>query len=145
MTEADLVLAKAFLLFSVAGYTITAANIHPQPLMVSQAATNWIAAQTGSDRPTLAPTVLNLTARESAVAQFPLHLGKPPALFAQSPASASAAIAPDRTTVTLPFSAAASLAATPSPVKPPSPQLSDRATPLVMPPKLVEAGFQFQL
>lgn len=139
MTEADLALAKAFLLFSVAGYTITAVNAHPQPRSVSQVVAGWadtvVIGMTG-DRATeaLSPATSSMLAdlRGNVSSSFPLYLSQRPTLFSNRGSLAdtpnmSLSVWQNAAQFTQGFSGLR----------------SDQ--PLTLPPVLTEAGFQFQL
>ncbi len=158
MTEADLALAKAFLLFSVAGYTITAANPHPQPRFVLQVVASWadsVGMGMTGDRsawvPLLAPSsapspvwssmLMNQSSNSSS---FPLYLSQRPTLF---PDSVSLAHAPNPNPSA--WQNAAPLTQGFSGARPDarSDARFDRLLidqPLTLPPALAEAGFQFQ-
>ncbi|QKD84531.1 hypothetical protein HPC62_22165 [Thermoleptolyngbya sichuanensis A183] len=139
MTEADLALAKAFLLFSVAGYTITAVNAHPQPCSVSQVVAGWadamVIGMTG-DRTTealsSATSSMPTNPHGDVSLSFPLYLSQRPTLFSDrvslaSPPKTSPAVWQNAAQFTQGFSGLR----------------SDQ--PLTLPPVLTEAGFQFQL
>ncbi|BAU42249.1 hypothetical protein O77CONTIG1_02069 [Leptolyngbya sp. O-77] len=139
MTEADLALAKAFLLFSVAGYTITAANAYSQPHSVPQVVAGWAdSVMTGmrGDRATKVPSSIPSSIRSSMLANrsgdisssFSLYLSQRPALFL------------DRGKFLNPNAPVSQGAAN-------SPQGVSRfpAQPLTLPPVLTKAEFQFQL
>ncbi|WP_297083915.1 hypothetical protein [Thermoleptolyngbya sp. C42_A2020_037] len=139
MTEADLALAKAFLLFSVAGYTITAANAYPQPHSFPQVVAGWAdSVMTGmrGDRATKAPSSVTssmLTNQSGDTSSsFSLYLSQRPTLFSDrvslaSPPKTSPAVWQNAAQFTQGFSGFR----------------SDQ--PLTLPPVLTEARFQFQL
>ncbi|GAB4462503.1 MAG: hypothetical protein OHK0037_13530 [Elainellaceae cyanobacterium] len=137
MTEADLVLAKVFLLFSVAGYTITAANTNPQPRDVSQVVMGWAAAVTTGmtgDRSDWADSSVSSFILPSGdqSAPLPLALGQRSPLFsdrvsALSVPNISPAVVQEAEPIT------------------PKPSSSPSRSSLTLPPVLAEAGFQFQL
>ncbi|MFQ3616220.1 MAG: hypothetical protein SNJ57_02255 [Cyanobacteriota bacterium] len=150
MTEADLTLAKAFLLFSVAGYTITAANTQPHPRFVSQGVAAWadsVVMDTTGDRSVWVPSPIPSPVPSSVASSmlmnqsgdsssFPLYLSQRPTLFSHS-VSLTHAPKPNLPALrkaesfTQGFSGA---------------QLDSRSDqPLTLPPALAEAGFQFRL
>jgi hypothetical protein len=137
MTEADLVLAKAFLLFSVAGYTVAAANTNPQPRYVSQVATGWAAAvvagMTGDRSAWASPSEPDLNPPTGHLsASLPLALGQRPTLFSDNVSFMSVpGISP----------AVVQKAETFTPESSSAPSRPS----LTLPPVLTEAGFQFQL
>lgn len=137
MSEADLVLAKAFLLFSVAGYTIAVANTNPQPRYISQVATGWAAAvatgMTGDRTALAAPSVSGLNPQSGDFSpSLPLALGSRPTLFSDD---ARFMDAPEIRPAVSQEGKALTPVSSSSPSRPS----------LALPPVLAEAGFQFRL
>lgn len=137
MTEADLVLAKAFLLFSVAGYTIAAANTNPQPRYVSQVASGWAAAMVAGmtgDRSDWADSSISslISPSSDQSAPLPLALGQRSPLFS------------DRVSVLSVPNISSAVVQEVEPITLESSSSSSRSS-LTLPPILAEAGFRFQL